>query len=648
MQDPYNARELSPPSMESLREELEKTRADLQHAREQIAWMETSRFWKLRKLWWKLRGRVSRGGYVPALLRPQSEDGRSWWTPGTRPLGPPPRDACVDVFVLETASDTRALDSVTRRSRPPVRVDRTASPPDLARLASSSSAPYLALVDAPVEVPEEWLERLVAVLEAEPQAMAVTPLSRGIPGLAESWDRARSDFPSFAEFAAQVAADSARVRPVACSVPSGLLLVRRAAFGTPFVDVTSLACSIAERGGDVLLADDVAVERRGEAESAGAGSPGRVLAGIAGRLRGVAARREARAAAARFEGKRVLFVLPVKDRGGGANVVFREARSMVEMGVDARVVNLRENGSVFRRSYPEPDVPVTFLHPAEIPALARDFDAVVATANNSVEWLVPLAKDAAPVLGYYVQDFEPYFYPSGSAGHGQALASYSLIPRLVRFAKTEWNAREVEARCGVGCAVVGASLDTSVFGPRQPRMPVPPLRIAAMVRPSSPRRQPELTLQVLEEVWRRHGRDVEIALFGETREVDGRPIRANFPHRHVGMLDAEGLARLFNEIHVFADFSSYQAMGLTALEAMACGAAVIVPRAGGAAAFAVDGRNALVVDTTSAAACVAALSKLVEKPSLAGSLGDRALADVTAFTPDAAALRILEALFPRA
>ncbi|HSB35577.1 MAG TPA: glycosyltransferase family 4 protein, partial [Thermoanaerobaculia bacterium] len=431
-------------------------------------------------------------------------------------------------------------------------------------------------------------------------------------------------------------------------VPSGVLLVRRVALGTPFDGVVSLARSLADRGGDVLVADDVAVERPGEAESAEAGPPGRVLAGIAGRLRGVAARREARAPAARFEGKRVLFVLPVMDRGGGTNVVFREARAMVEMGVDARVVNLRESESAFRRGYPEPEVPVTFVHPAEIPALGRDFDAVVATANTSVEWLVPLAKDAAPVLGYYVQDFEPYFYPSGSAGYAQALASYTLIPRLVRFAKTEWNAREVEAACGVPCAVVGASFDTSFFGPRQPRMPVPPLRIAAMIRPSSPRRQPELTLRVLEEVWRRHGRGVEIALFGETREVDGRPIRANFPHRHVGMLQAEGLARLFNEIHVFADFSSYQAMGLTALEAMACGAAAIVPKAGGASAFAVDGKNALLVDTASPESGVAALSRLVEDPSLAARLGDQAIADVVAFTPDAAALRILEALFPRA
>ena len=59
----------------------------------------------------------------------------------------------------------------------------------------------------------------------------------------------------------------------------------------------------------------------------------------------------------RFTGKRVLFVLPVTDRGGGANVVFSEARAMAEMGVDARVVNIREFEFGFRASYPNPEVP---------------------------------------------------------------------------------------------------------------------------------------------------------------------------------------------------------------------------------------------------------------------------------------------------
>jgi glycosyltransferase involved in cell wall biosynthesis len=319
---------------------------------------------------------------------------------------------------------------------------------------------------------------------------------------------------------------------------------------------------------------------------------------------------------------------------------------MAAMGVDARVVNLVEFENAFRRSYPSPDVPVAFVRRREIPLLARTFDAVVATANTSVEWLRPLADDAAPVLGYYVQDFEPYFYAPGSTGYDLALSSYTLIPRLVRFTKTEWNAREVEARCGVRCAVVGPSVDTSTFRPGRPRPAAPPVRIAAMIRPSSPRRQPELTIEVLGRVRQSRGDRVEIVLFGETHNPDRTRVAAGFPHRHLGMLDGAGLVDLFSSAHVFADFSEYQAMGLTALEAMACGAAVLVPRKGGASSFAADGVNALVVDTANADACESALLGLVDDPALAGRLGDRALLDAASFTPEGASRRILDALFP--
>ena len=351
----------------------------------------------------------------------------------------------------------------------------------------------------------------------------------------------------------------------------------------------------------------------------------------------------------RFAGRRVLILLPVAERGGGANVVLREAASMRAMGVDARIVNLRAFEPSFRAAYPKPAVPVAFAAPAEIPALARGFDAVVATANRSVEWLAPLAgAHDGPVPGYYVQDFEPYFYAEGSPGHAHALASYTLLPNLVRFAKTEWNAREVTTRCGVPCAVVGPSLDTTLFRPLAGRRPAaPPVHIVAMIRPSSPRRQPELTLRAFERIHERFGDKAVFSLFGvDAADPEFRRMPKSFPYRLLGIVTDVELAGLFNEAHVFADFSSYQAMGLTAMEAMACGAAAIVPRAGGATSFAVDGRNALVVDTSRIDACVETLARLVEDPALAARLGEAAQREIGAFRPERAAARILECLFP--
>ena len=103
---------------------------------------------------------------------------------------------------------------------------------------------------------------------------------------------------------------------------------------------------------------------------------------------------------------------------------------------------------------------------------------------------------------------------------------------------------------------------------------------------------------------------------------------------------------MLEDVDVFADFSSFQAMGLTALEAMACGAAVIVPRAGGSGSFARHEHNALVVDTTSAAACLAVLDRLAGEAVLRDRLRWQAISDVCQYFPERAAFHTLEALFP--
>ncbi len=110
------------------------------------------------------------------------------------------------------------------------------------------------------------------------------------------------------------------------------------------------------------------------------------------------------------------------------------------------------------------------------------------------------------------------------------------------------------------------------------------------------------------------------------------------------MLSQRQVARLLAEVDVFCDFSSHQAMGLTALEAMACGAMPIVPRNGGAIEFVRHNANGLVVDASSAGACWRALRRLVERPDLRRRLRSRAIADVCELFPERAAYRILEAL----
>jgi glycosyltransferase involved in cell wall biosynthesis len=355
----------------------------------------------------------------------------------------------------------------------------------------------------------------------------------------------------------------------------------------------------------------------------------------------------------RYAGRRVLFVLPIGEPGGGGNVILCEAQAMREMGVEVAIFNLTANRPGFERGYPALELPVIYGMPDDVVALANEFDAVIATVNYTPAWLASITqRSGRPVRGYYVQGFEPLIYESGSTDHRHALASYTLFPDLVLFTKTEWTRQEVAHHTGAECALIGVSMDVDLFRPR-PRQgsewPERPLRVAAMVRPSTPYREPELTMQVLRQAAQRYGSGVEVLTFGAAHD-DARlgDHASSFPWKAAGILSSEKVAALLNEADIFVDFSSHQAMGLTALEAMSCGAAVIVPQRGGATSFVRNEENGLVVDTASPEACWQALQRLIDERDLRTRLQARALADVCEFYPERPACNILQALFAAA
>jgi O-antigen biosynthesis protein len=352
----------------------------------------------------------------------------------------------------------------------------------------------------------------------------------------------------------------------------------------------------------------------------------------------------------RFAGRRLLFVLPIAEPGGGGNVVIDEALLMRRMGVEICLFNLADHQARFERAYPRLEIPVIYGTYDQLPALSAGFDAVIATFNASVEALVPLTQqEQPPVLGYYIQGFEPYMYTPGTPEYQRALQSYTLIPELRLFTKTDWTRQEVAKHTGAACVPIGISLNIDLFRPRppiDPAWPARPVRVAAMIRPAAPYREPKLTLELLRQAVRRNGAQVEAVIFGVAENDPafyGLP--RDFAYTSAGVLNQKQVARLLNEVDVFVDFSSHQAMGLTALEAMACGAAVIVPAQGGATSFAQHGENSLVVDTTSRRACATALRQLVDDHDLRRRLQQQALQDVSTFFPERSAFHLLGILF---
>jgi GT2 family glycosyltransferase len=377
----------------------------------------------------------------------------------------------------------------------------------------------------------------------------------------------------------------------------------------------------------------------------------RVLTGIRARARYLLERRELLdTAPVEWKGRRILFVLPVSEAGGGANVVIAEAKAMRRLGVQVELLNLARFRPAFEASYGDLEIPVTYVSsPDKLIAMAGGYDVVVATANYTVQWLRPLEHAPGVTLAYYIQDFEPRFYDESDPHYQVALRSYTSIPRMQLFTKTEWNAREVQHHTGRMPVAVGPSVDVDQFRPRTQYVvdANAKVRIAAMLRPSSPRRNASGTVHVLLKLQKRFGRALEIVTFGS--ESHGPPLpdeSVGLDFRDFGHLSPDRTAALLETADIFLDMSSYQAMGLTAMEAMACGAVAVVPRSGGATSFATHDRNALVMDTTDLGAVVEAVSGLVADYERRRSLQEAAVKDVNQFYPERAAWNILSYLLP--
>ena len=561
----------------------------------------------------------------------------------------------------------------------------------------ASSAGYIVLLNSDTIVTPGWLEKLVACAQSDNKIGLVGPLSntaswQSIPKIEEDGDWAKNPLPeglSILDTSAIVAKYSNQVYPRMSFLNGFCLLLRRElveeigffdeeTFGRGYGEENDYCLRARKAGWDLALADDTYVfhaqsksysheKRKKLVDHAGmqlvAKHGSEVITQGVEQCRNdrILISLRARAAAnfdrertisrgrGRWEGRRILFVLPVMHAGGGSNVVITEARAMIRMGVAATLVNVVSHKKAFEESYPDLDVPVDYVESInDIPKIAIGYDAVIATANASVRWIAPLQSVAnGPVLGYYVQDFEPLFFTEGSKAYQEAFASYTLIPTIRMFAKTEWNRIEVNNKIGISPTVVGASVDIDLFYPRHQERSTKRnfVHIVALVRPSTPRRNPEGTIAVLARLKDNFGDRVEISIFGAEQNGPEIPMGdAVTSFTNLGQLKPENVANLLSSADLFIDMSHFQAMGLTAMEAMACGVVPVVPKAGGSASFAKHGVNAIIVDTSSVDAVVTVVSALIDDDDRRRAMQQSAIESVTRFYPELAASKILETL----
>lgn len=560
----------------------------------------------------------------------------------------------------------------------------------------AATNPFLVLLNSDTVTTPGWLDRLYRAMQLDDLIAVVGPLAntaswQSIPRLSDNGDWANNPLPegvSVGTMGDLVAKYSGYLFPEVPLLNGFCLMIRQAAlekvgyfdeetFGQGYGEEDDFNLRVGYAGLKKVIADDTYIfhaqsksyssEKRmrlsgisGEKlkkkhglstiESAvSTMHPSRLFEGIRSRASVMLDRNDIiERGKSAYQGKKVLFVLPVMDAGGGANVILDEALCMQKMGVDVGVFNLSEYKDGFLQSYKHSSIPFVFDSVARLVDVARNYDAVVASAHYSVPWFKPLEVLQPKLkLGYYIQGFEALMYPEGSREAQIAIDSYTLVKDMIGFTKTQWTKEQIKRYAFADPEVIGISVNIDLFRPRVNRpLGRKPVHIAAMIRPSSPYRNPEFTARLLMEIKKKFGSAVEISLFGAHDVAEILPTNLlNFEYRQLGKLTQVQVTDLMSNLDIFTDFSSHQAMGLSALEAMASGSSVIVPSNGGAIEFVSHRKNGIVVDTTNYDKCLQALQELVENDELRKSMQLNGINDAVKLFPERCAFNILDVLF---
>jgi len=277
-----------------------------------------------------------------------------------------------------------------------------------------------------------------------------------------------------------------------------------------------------------------------------------------------------------------------------------------------------------RAAFPElGDAEVTFrTPPGGGPAYShlRECDAAIATFWTSAYPVIRFRKAKAKF--FFVQDYEPYFYPASSA--------FALAEETYRFGfpgivNTPGLAAAYRAYGNPAVSFVPA-VDTDRYHPPAEPRPDSPVRVFFYGRPSSPRNAFGLGMASLGEVKERYGDRVEIVCAGES----WNPGQFGYADKvgNMGRLrNLEEVASLYRSCHVGLVLMLTKHPSYQPFEFMASGVACVSNANPDTGWFLADGRNCLLarpLPTTIADA----IGRLVEDPELRRRISANALDEV--------------------
>jgi glycosyltransferase involved in cell wall biosynthesis len=258
--------------------------------------------------------------------------------------------------------------------------------------------------------------------------------------------------------------------------------------------------------------------------------------------------------------------------GGGHYTIYRFADYFSKQGIfnqfviynptfHRRAEDVPELTNHIRQEFPDMKFSVKRLGIDTIPSA----DIAIATTWQSAYFTARFNKVKGKY--YFAQDFEPWFYPSGSSS-SLAEFTYRLGMPTITFGK--WLRKHLVSNYScASCQDFVPCADTKVFKPslKEPRKRVE--QVFFFGRPISERRAFEIGILSLEKIKKKHP-EISIAVAGWNLD---RPLP--FPCQLLGNLTIEQTAKLYSNCDIGIVLATTN-LSLVPLELMASGCTVLV------------------------------------------------------------------------
>lgn len=328
----------------------------------------------------------------------------------------------------------------------------------------------------------------------------------------------------------------------------------------------------------------------------------------------------------------VTYLLPHLVVAGGVLSVIQLVNELILLGVEARIVALKEYPEVYDwKFYTKP---IIFKSEKELLDHFPKSDIVVATHWTTARLVHELERlGRAKTTAYFLQDYESWFYEENDIRRQAVKETYKLIEN--KIVKSTWL-KELLLNDGYKTTQIRLGMDLGIFYPRD--VSKQSSTIMAMARPRTPYRGYKHVIEALKLVKEKLP-ESKIILFGSDLSKENIP----FEYESMGVVTNQNmLAELYSSADVYLDGSDFQGFGRPALEAMACACPTVLTDVGGVNEYAIQEQNCILVPPRNPERFAEAILKVLEDKKLKDKLISNGLETVKQYCHKREAKETLE------